>query len=1121
MKKTLLLVVLFSVTKIQAQITLTYNVGNGPFKVNSSVCENNEESWAKTFTLADFGISTTDQFIIRSGQVAISNSYEGAIIIFNIYSIDSDFPNSEPKRISYGNYVLAPEIGDIPEIVQINFANPIVIPSNAEKVLIEVTQGEDIYNPNYKRTLISGTYNDTGTSWFIGCGKYYPHISTNNLDNPIPDANYFINVTGEKLSTINSDSNVNLTHNIGDNPIQTRMFSCTAGYQYWARRFSLSDFGINENEEFIINKGFVGLSGAEWLSTVQFNIYKIDKNFPSSFSESHLIGSSQVEEVPYFGYSYLGAKAKIFLVDFKTPIIIPSGTETILIEVHKGVAYGDGEAFIAGTENDNDDSWYRGCYGDSSNEYRTTKDLWGTSIPEWNDINFYITVNGLAKTILPFEITNNNNCVNLTNNFSLTNQSEIKSVKWNFDDINSGTNNISNSINPIHQFTSSGTYKVSAEVTHIDNTNYIITSEIEIFDTPTINSSVILKQCDNSDINGFSSINLVEAKTKIVSNPENYTITFFEEKALAEINSPNSIPNPTTYTNQIISNDVVWARVENVKGCFRISEVNLVISTTKIPSNFQKSFYICDNGANKTDGIATFDFSTVTQEVKNEFPLNQQLIITYYENQVNALAEENKITDISNYQNTNSPNQQTIYIRVDSALNNDCLGLGGHITLYVDSVPVANPVVINPECDNDRDGLFAFDTSIIQNTIVDSQLNVMVSYKDENGMVLSSPLPNPFVTASQTITARITNTNSQDPNGQCYSETTIDFVVNTVPIANTIPIQEECDDDTDGIFNFDTSTIESTILGNQTGLIVKYFDKNDVELSSPLPNPFTTTTQTIRVRIENPNYGVCYEETALDFIVREKPTVNVIDEDIICMDKEPKLQIGVENPNVNYNYIWKDENNFILGNSATTTITKGGKYTVVATSGYGCNSEEAIINIRESSKSTININDIDVQDDSDNNFIKINTSNLGLGDYEFRLLDSNSNILIDYQENSSFENLNGGNYIIEINDKNGCGSVFFDISLISFPNFFTPNADGRNDTWHIQGIGKSIYKSGTVTIYDRFGKTLKTLNINDTGWNGFYNSKKLPSNDYWFYAELITPKGKVITRKGNFSLIRK
>ena len=1002
-----------------------------------------------------------------------------------------------------------------------DFSNPIVLPSNVQRILVEVTQGEDIYNPNYKKVLIGGTINDSGTSWFAGCRRYYTHTLTDNLDNPIPDANYFINVTGEKLSTINSDSNVNLTHNIGDTPIQTRMFSCTAGYQYWARKFVLSDFGVNENEEFIINKGFVGLSGAEWLSTVRFNIYKIDENFPASFSENDLIGSSQEEEVPYFGYSYLGAEAKTFLVDFRTPVIVPPGVKTILVEVHKGIAYGDGEAFIAGTEDDNDDSWYRGCNGDSSGDYRTTNDLWGNSIPEWNDINFYITVNGEAKTTLPFEIINDNNCVNLTNNFSLTNQSEINSVKWNFDDINSGTNNFSNSINTNHQFSNTGTYKVSAEVTHIDNTNYRITKEIEIFNAPNINSIVSLKQCDNSDINGFSSFNLEEAKEKIISNSENYTITFYEEKTLAESNSPNAIQDITAYTNQIVSNDVVWARVENANGCFKISEVSLTVSTTQIPSNFQKSFYQCDNGVNTTDGIAIFNFSSVTQEIKSLFPLNQELIITYYENEANALTEEYKITDISNYQNTNSPNQQTIYVRVDSALNNDCLGLGGHITLYVDTIPIANPVIINPECDNDRDGLFAFDTSNIQNTITGNQTNVLVSYSDENGMTLSSPLPNPFITSSQIVTASITNNNSQDPNGQCYSETTIDFVVNTVPIANSIPVQEECDDDTDGIFAFNTSTIESTILGNQTGLIVKYFDENDVELSSPLPNPFTTTTQTIRVRIENPNYGVCYEETALDFIVREKPTVYVIDEDIICMDKDPKLQIGVENPNINYNYIWKDENNFVIGDSANTTITKGGKYTVVATSIYGCNSEEAAINIRESSKSTININDIDVQDDSNNNFIKINTLNLGLGDYEFRLLDSNSNILIDYQENSSFENLDGGNYIIEINDKNGCGSVFFDISLISFPNFFTPNADGRNDTWHIQGIGNSIYKSGTVTIYDRFGKKIKILTINDTGWNGFYNGKKLPSNDYWFYVELITPKGKIITRKGNFSLIRK
>ncbi|WP_028887270.1 T9SS type B sorting domain-containing protein [Tenacibaculum ovolyticum] len=913
-------------------------------------------------------------------------------------------------------------------------------------------------------------------------------------------------------------SQIELTNNFDDDVKFKNMFSC---YQteWWAREFTLSEFGISENQEFIIKSGKFAVNYSYNGASYQFNIYEIDENFPTSFNENKLIGSSEIGSIPY-----AGSTSVIVTKNFNQHIVIPSNVKKILVEVKKTVTPNNPAipiATIAGTDRDIGKSWYKGCLNiGNGTGYQSTEDFGGL-YPGNPDANFYITVNGEAKTVFPFEITNDNNCVNLTNNFSLTNQSEINSVKWNFDDINSGINNFSNSINTSHQFSNSGTYKVSVEVTHIDNTDYKITKEIEIFNAPNINSIVSLKQCDNSDINGFSSFNLEEAKEKIISNSENYTITFYEEKTLAEGNSPNSIQDITAYTNQIVSNDVIWARIVNANGCFRISEVSLTVSTTQIPSSFQKLFYQCDNGIDITNGIAIFNFSSVTQEIKSLFPPNQELIITYYENEANALTEEYKITDISNYQNTNSPNLQTIYVRVDSALNNDCLGLGGHITLNVDTIPIANSVIINPECDNDRDGLFAFDTSNIQSTIIGNQTNVLVSYSDENGMALSSPLPNPFITSSQTVTARITNNNSQDPNGQCYSETTIDFVVNTVPIANSIPVQEECDDDPDGVFAFNTSTIESTILGNQTGLIVKYFDENDVELSSPLPNPFTTTTQTIRVRIENPNYGVCYEETALDFIVREKPTVNVIDEDIICMDKKPKLQISVENPNVNYNYIWKDENNFVVGNSAATTITKGGKYTVVATSGYGCNSEEATINIRESSKSTININDIDAQDDSDNNFIKINTSNLGLGDYEFRLLDSNSNILIDYQENSNFENLDGGNYIIEINDKNGCGSVFFDISLISFPNFFTPNADGRNDTWHIQGIGKSIYKSGTVTIYDRFGKNLKTLSINDTGWNGFYNSKKLPSNDYWFYAELITSKGKVITRKGNFSLIRK
>ena len=887
----------------------------------------------------------------------------------------------------------------------------------------------------------------------------------------------------------------------------------------------LKDFGITSNEELVIDKGFVGISEAGWQSSVQFNIYKIDKNFPSSFSESHLIGSSQAYPIPPFNRSTSNNQfsAKIILVDFESPITIPSDVEMILVEVHKGIVGGDGIAFIAGTAEENDDSWYRGCLEDPSGEYRTTQQLHTSVGSYWTEaFNFYITVNGEAKTILPFEIeADANNCLNFSNDFSLTNQSEVKSVAWNFNDPNSGSNNTSNTIDASHQFSSPGTYNITAEVIHIDDTKYIITKEIEIFDVPIVNKSVSLKQCDNVDINGFSSFNLNEVTEKIIADPENYTITFYEEKIAAE-NKTTAINNVTSYTNKQVSNDKVWARVENSNGCFDISEVNLLVSTTQIPSNFLKSFYQCDDGADITDGIARFDFSSVTQDVKNLFPSNQQLIVSYYENEEDALAELNKIDDttISNYQNTNSPGKQDIYVRVDSAIDNECLGLGLHVVLNVETNPIAYPVTMSPECDNDRDGLFSFDTSTIHSTIIGNQSNVSVSYFDENGTQLPSPLPNPFPTASQTITARVINTNSQDLDGQCYAETDIQFTVNSVPIAHTISPQEVCDEDFDGVASFDTSNIESSLLQEQTGLIVRYFDENNVELPSPLPNPFVSHSQNIKVRIENPIYTSCFEESEISFVVRQKPDFNISSEDIICMTDNPSLGVSIESPTGSYSYFWFNEDGENIGNNPVINVSSGGIYSVYAESIYGCQSEVKTITIRESSAPNISITNLTVVDNSANNSISINTDNIGLGNYEFSLTDNNDNTIINFQDQPLFDNLEGGICKVKIMDKNNCGTVSIDVSIIQFPQFFTPNDDGKNDFWTIKGI-RNTYKEGKISIYDRYGKIVKSLSINNIGWDGFNgNGKRAMGNTYWFYAELIDYNGNTSVRKGKIALLR-
>lgn len=428
------------------------------------------------------------------------------------------------------------------------------------------------------------------------------------------------------------------------------------------------------------------------------------------------------------------------------------------------------------------------------------------------------------------------------------------------------------------------TETIYVQVVNDDNTNCTAQTsfDIEVFELPTITPLVTLRQCDD-DLDGFSVFNLTEVNAELSTNHLNETIAFYETQTDAESgNSP--ITNIATYTNQTVSTDMVWARIENSNNCHRTAQVDLIVSTTQIPNTYTRNFYQCDDGTDTTDGIATFDFSSVNTEIQALFPVGQQLIINYYRNQADALSETNPIAGISNYQNIGYPNMQDIFIRVDSALDNDCLGLGNHITLHVETVPVANSVTIAEQCDADGDMQFEFDTTTIQSTLLNGQTNVNVTYVDELGNPLPSPLPNPFTTATQTITARVTNSTSQDPDGACFDETQITFTVDAAALANPINDFISCDDDNDGEFAFDTSMIQADILNGQTGMNVTYTDALGNALPSPLPNPFTTTTQTITARVTNQLSATCFDETTINFIVNEQPEVFAVTDDFVCDD---------------------------------------------------------------------------------------------------------------------------------------------------------------------------------------------------------------------------------------------
>jgi gliding motility-associated-like protein len=93
---------------------------------------------------------------------------------------------------------------------------------------------------------------------------------------------------------------------------------------------------------------------------------------------------------------------------------------------------------------------------------------------------------------------------------------------------------------------------------------------------------------------------------------------------------------------------------------------------------------------------------------------------------------------------------------------------------------------------------------------------------------------------------------------------------------------------------------------------------------------------------------------------------------------------------------------------------------------------------------------------------------------------------------------------LTVTDVNGCQAtqqikVADQCPDIYIPNTFTPNGDGINDTWVIEGLDATA----TVKVFTRWGSEVYQTTGNYTPWNGEYNGKKLVSGVYYY---IVTAK---------------
>ena len=688
----------------------------------------------------------------------------------------------------------------------------------------------------------------------------------------------------------------------------------------------------------------------------------------------------------------------------------------------------------------------------------------------------------------------NNLCQNEISTFELNTNQVITSAFWNF-----GDGATSTAIQPNHAYANPGNYTVTVTVVGPNGTGNN-TRNIIIYPQPALlTNTVTLKQCDDNN-DGYSAFNLNETIPLLVSNPTGLTITFHETLTQAQDESA-AIANVTSYTNQIINNDIVYVRVENATGCYKTAQINLQVSTTSLPTTFQLTYHECDDviSGSNTDGTATFNFSDAESQVRALYPSGQLLDVTFYKNLADALSESNKITNTSNYINTGYPNTQNIYVRVDSQVNNECLGLGHHITLKVDRIPIVLPQVVR-HCDDDQDGSFAFDTINLQTNLLSGLSNVVVTYSDLSGNPIT--MSNPFISTSQTINVKVKNTFGK----LCEYNTTIQFIVDDLPQAYAIPtvLTTVCDDETNpalqnGSYSFDTSTFQSTILGSQTGMIVNYFDANNNPLSSPLPNPFVTTQLNISVEVINPNNSSCKATMTIPFVINPVPNINLYGNELICSDNPSFTKVinaGLVDTSTisNYNYTWFLNNNLIPSEiQYSLTVNTEGIYTVEVKNAQGCTRTRTIT---VTASNLAIIDSIVVNDLVGENSIMVLLSSASLGDYVYSLDNSN------YQTSNLFLNIMPGVYTAYVKDLKGCGITPKEVSVLGIPKYFTPNEDGFNDYWNIDGVNQNFYSKSTIHIFDRYGKLLKQISPLSQGWDGKFNGQNSPSDDYWYVNKI-------------------
>lgn len=282
-------------------------------------------------------------------------------------------------------------------------------------------------------------------------------------------------------------------------------------------------------------------------------------------------------------------------------------------------------------------------------------------------------------------------------------------------------------------------------------------------------------------------------------------------------------------------------------------------------------------------------------------------------------------------------------------------------------------------------------------------------------------------------------------------------------------------------------------------------------------SPAGTTTYSVTYTVPG-----CGTATGSETVtVNANPTVTIKPYDITCYGYVNGYITSNVAPPGSYSYVWS--------NGSTTAVDSGlaaGTYSLQVTDANGCTANAAAVSITEPAQAYAQVMPADTTVLQGND-VQLSSAFTGyaasaITGYVWTPADGLSCIdcpapLLSTANATDTLNI----YTLTILYNSGCMAVATDTIHVqtgtAIGDAFTPNGDGKNDTFYILARGVAEYH---MAIYNRWGELVFDTTDAGTGWDGNYKGQPQPAEVYSYFLSIKFKNGQQTQRTGTVTLIR-